>query len=263
MPRTERIAALIVDDERLARDNLRHALRPFAQWRVAGECESVAEAARVLSRESVDVIFLDVQMPRESGLALARSLTELPEPPVVVFVTAFETYAIDAFELHALDYLLKPFDDERLAQCVARVEQLLQLRERASYGNALRTYLSDGQRDATGVPSTFLPRLSVKSVGRIDSVRVADVRWIGAAGNYVELHLKERTMLHRVTLSALEARLDPAEFVRVHRRSIVRRDECKSLTVTGDGTYALRLHCGARVAVSERFVAQVRIAMGL
>jgi two-component system LytT family response regulator len=259
---TDVVRALIVDDEPLSRENLRHALRGFAHWSVVGECESVVAAQGVLAAQAVDVLFLDIQMPRENGLALARAVASRPVPPIVIFVTAYESFAIAAFELHALDYLLKPFDDARFGQAIERAEQLLQLRERAAYGNALRGYLADVDADPSQLRPTYLTRLSVRSVGRVDSVAVADVRWIGAAGNYVELHLADRMVLHRVTLSALEQRLDPAVFLRVHRSAIVRRAECKSLTVTGDGTYALRLHSGAKVAVSEKYVADVRAAMG-
>ncbi len=258
----EAIRALIVDDEPLARANLRHSLSGFAHWSVVSECESVAAAQAVLATQRVDVVFLDIQMPRENGLVLARALAVRDTPPVVIFVTAYETFAVAAFELHALDYLLKPFDDTRFGEAIERAEQLLQLRERASYGNALREYLADVDADPAQARPTYLSRLSVRSVGRIDSVAVADVRWIGAAGNYVELHLADRVLLHRVTVAALASRLDPGVFLRIHRSTIVRREECKSLTVTGDGTYTLRLHSGAKVAVSQRYVDDVRTAMG-
>jgi two-component system, LytTR family, response regulator len=259
---TEPVRALIVDDEPLARANLRHALRGFSHWYVVAECASVPEAQAALAARPVDVLFLDIQMPVENGLVLAQSAASLESPPVIIFVTAYEAFAIAAFELHALDYLLKPFDDERFGQAIERAEQLLQLRERAAYGNALRSYLADVNTEAARVPPTYLTRLSVRSVGRIVSIAVADVRWITAAGNYVELHVAKGSILHRVTVSALEKRLDPSVFLRVHRSTIVRREECKSLTVTGDGTYTLRLHSGVSVAVSERYVADVRATMG-
>ncbi len=261
MATTERIQALIVDDEPLARANLRHALEGFRTWQVAGERESVASAKVFLASQRVDVVFLDVQMPAASGLVLARHLATLEEPPIVIFVSAFGGFALEAFELHALDYLLKPFDDLRFAQCIERAEWLLQLRERAAYAGALRGYFADADRVAD-VPSTFLTRMSVRSVGRIESIGVDEVRWFFAAGNYVELHLANRMVLHRVTISALERRLDPAVFLRVHRSAIVRRDDVATLTVTGDGTYLLKLRSGGRVAVSERYVASVREELG-
>jgi two-component system, LytTR family, response regulator len=209
----------------------------------------------------VDVVMLDIQMPRESGVTLARSLVDREAPPLIVFVTAFQGFALEAFELHAIDYLLKPFDDERLAQTVEHVEALLALRAQAAYATAVRDYLDDTPGDLSNA-RPYLQRFSVRSVGRIDTVAVADVRTITSAGNYVRLGLAGRTLLHRVTIKQLEERLDPAHFLRVHRTAIVRREQLGTLKVTGDGTYALSLRDGGAVPVSERYVDSVRRAMG-
>jgi two-component system LytT family response regulator len=257
MNHCDSILAAIVDDEPLARVNLRHGLSAFARWTVAGEWESAEQARLALESVRVQVVFLDIQMPRESGLGLARTLSLLDEPPVVIFVTAFERFAVEAFELHALDYLLKPFDDERLRQAVLHAEGMIDLRARAGYRTALRGYVADLTQPGEQPPA-FLRRLSVRSVGRIESVAVDHIRWIAAAGNYVELHLADRVVLHRVTLSHLEQRLDPAMFLRVHRSTIVRRDQCVAVTVQGDGTYALTLKAGATLPVSERYIEAVR-----
>lgn len=251
------IRALVVDDEALARQNLRHAVAGQAGWVVAGECASVADAVACLEHTPVDVVFLDVQMPRVNGLALARELSARDASPIIIFVTAFERFAIDAFELHALDYLLKPFDDARFAQAANRAAALVGLRERAAYSGALRAYMADVSVPP-GAPSPFLQRLNIRSVGRIESILVSQVRWIDAAGNYVELHLPDRVVLHRVALAHLEQRLDPRHFIRVHRRTVVRRRECAVLSVVGDGVYELTLHGGDVVAVSERYVDDVR-----
>ena len=250
--------ALVVDDEAPGRLNLRLMLAAHPDWRLVGECASAAEARALLAVDDVDVVLLDIHMPGESGLALARSLSERDEPPLVVFVTAFNDYAVDAFELHALDYLLKPIQARRLAQALERAGQMLALRQRAPYGLALRDYLGAAARAAGGVAPAVAEHLSVRSVGRIERIRLADVFWIGAAGNYVELHLAGRTVLHRVPLSRLEQSLDPRRFLRVHRRAIVRADQIRALAVVGDGSYLLTLHCGAEVGVSERYVEGVR-----
>lgn len=257
---SDSIATVIVDDEPLARENLRHALAIFPRWNVVGEYESAAQTRDHLATTRPAVVFLDVQMPRENGLGLARTLAALDEPPVIVFVTAFERFALTAFELHALDYLLKPFDDERLKQAVTRAEGILDLRERAAYGQALRGYVADFGPGDRAV-ETYLQKLSVRSVGHLESVRVADIRWISAAGNYVELHLEQRTVLHRVAISHLEQRLDPAVFLRVHRSAIVRRDQCAALLVAGDGLYGLTLRDGTSIGVSERYVTDVRAVL--
>ncbi len=256
------IRALIVDDEPLARANLRHALASHAQVQVAAECATVREARASVADTAIDVVFLDIRMPVESGLVLARELVTHPEPPLVVFVTAHGDFAIEAFDIHALDYLLKPVDDARLAQCVTRITELLHLRQRATYADAVRDYLADPGASPAEAPPRYLTRLSVRSIGRIESVLVDDVQWIHAAGNYVELHMARRRLLHRVSLGALERRLDPSVFLRVHRSTLVRRSEVRGLRVTGDGTYQLRLQSGAVVAVSERYVGAVRAALG-
>jgi two-component system LytT family response regulator len=248
------IRYLIVDDEEPGRRNLRLAMAVHPGWVLALECDSAARAREAMVDGGIDVVFLDIQMPQESGLALAREISRLREPPLIVFVTAYSVHAVEAFEVHALDYLLKPLDDVRLAHAVQRGEAMLALRQREAYGEALRTYV-----DAAG--AQYLDRINVRSVGRIEQVRVADILWVEAAGNYVELHLDARTVLHRIPLGRLEALLDPVDFVRVHRGALVRRDQVASLAVVGDGSYRLSLRCGAAVAVSERHVGAVRDCM--
>lgn len=250
--------ALIVDDEEPGRINLRYALAEHENWQIAGECASATEARAVLATTKVDVVFLDIQMPRESGLGLARSLCAETEPPLVIFVTAYNTYAVEAFDVHALDYLLKPFNEQRLADALARAEQMLALRQRGPYGRAVRAYLDAEEQVAAGKQPDFLQQLTVRSVGKIEWIRLDDVFWISSAGNYVELHTANRAILHRVPLSKLEENLDPQTFVRVHRGAIVRADELSALSVIGDGSYVLTLRCGEEVAVSERYVQEVR-----
>ena len=257
------IRYLIVDDEEPGRVNLRLALAPIvpADWRLAGECASAAAARAALENEPIDVIFLDVQMPGESGLVLARELSRLREPPLIVFVTAHSAHAVDAFEVHALDYLLKPLDDARLARATERAAAMLRQRQREAYGAALRDYV--GAVDAAGAGKETQPvsHVNVRSVGRIEQVRIADILWIEAAGNYVELHLAERTVLHRITLNRFETMLDPVHFLRVHRGSIVRREQIASLSTGGDGSHRLALRCGASLAVSERHLGALKAAL--
>ncbi|MEZ4456513.1 MAG: LytTR family DNA-binding domain-containing protein [Gemmatimonadales bacterium] len=260
------VSALIVDDEPLARLNLQRALDGFPRWQVQAACPGAASALVEVGRRVPDVVFLDIRMPGLSGLVLARRLGQLPAPPLVVFVTAYGDHAVEAFELHALDYLVKPFDDVRFASGIERIEALLGLRAQAAYGTALSGFLDDAGAEPAAADDAapnprYLAQFCVKGVGRLEVVRVAEVQWIAAAGNYARLHLAGRTVLHRVTLATLEARLDPVEFIRVHRTAIVRRSECRSLSVTGDGSYALALESGARVPVSGRYVAAVRELM--
>jgi two-component system LytT family response regulator len=248
---------LIVDDEAPSRSNLRLALAAHPDWQLLAECDSAASARAALAAHDVDVIFLDIQMPFESGLVLAREISRLRAPPLIVFATAYSEHAVDAFEVHALDYLLKPLNDARLAQAVERIGAMLGQRQREAYGAAVRDYVEAG----AGRAVAQLERINVRSVGRIEQIRVEDVLWVESAGNYVELHLAGRTVLHRITLNRLEALLVPGEFLRVHRSAIVRRSQIARLETVGDGSYRLTLRCGATVAVSERYLAALKSAM--
>jgi two-component system LytT family response regulator len=248
---------LIVDDEAPSRANLRLALASHPDWQLLAECDGAASARAALAAHDIDVIFLDIQMPFESGLVLAREISRLRAPPLIVFATAYSEHAVDAFEVHALDYLLKPLNDARLAQAVERIGAMLGQRQREAYGAAVRDYVEAG----VGQAVTRLERINVRSVGRIEQIRVDDILRIESAGNYVELHLEGRTVLHRITLNRLEALLAPGEFLRVHRSAIVRRGQIARLETVGDGSYRLTLRCGATVAVSERYLGALKSAM--
>lgn len=245
---------IIVDDEAPCRTNLRLALAAHPAWTLAAECDSASAARRALDGGDVDVVFLDIQMPVEPGLVLAREISQQANPPLIIFVTAYSDHAIDAFEVHALDYLLKPLNDARLAQAVERTTAMLAHRQRDGYATALRNLVDPGATQR-------LEHISVRSVGCIEQVRVAEILWVGSASNYAELHLASRTVLHRITLSRLEMLLAPEEFMRVHRSAIVRRDQLASLATSGDGTYQLTLRCGAVVAVSERYLPALKLIM--
>jgi len=252
------IRYLIVDDEMPGRLNLRLAMAAHPAWQLAGECGGATAARAALAAQTaqaIDVVFLDIRMPGQSGLALARDIARQPEPPLVVFVTAYSEHAIDAFEVHALDYLLKPLDDARLAQAVERAAAMLGQRQREAYGAALRRFA-----EADGEARAF-DTISVRSVGRIEQVKVSDILRIESAGNYVELHLAGRTVLHRMPLGRLESLLPPGEFLRVHRGTIVRCAQIASLESGGDGSYCLKLRSGGTVAVSERYVTGVKSAL--
>lgn len=263
--------ALIVDDEALARSNLQLALAEHPQWRCVGACASAAEARVALAQREVDLLLLDIQMPRQNGLAFAAELAQQPssQTPLVVFVTAYDEHALSAFDVFALDYLLKPFDDQRFAAMLGRAEQWLSLQQGAALqAEAVQAFVREQQSRAAGEGMPELPFLSVRSVGRVERIAVADIEWISAAGNYVELHLAPtasaaaRVVLHRSTLAALEERLPRGQFQRVHRTALVRPETFASLAVTGDSTYALSLRSGEVVPVSERFVKEVRARFG-
>ncbi|MFZ6754142.1 LytR/AlgR family response regulator transcription factor [Undibacterium sp. Dicai25W] len=250
--------AIIVDDEESGRIMLRYFLSAKKNWTIVGEFFDVATARSFLDTQKVDIIFLDIQMPKENGIEFARSLSNSEQPPLIIFVTAYNTHAIEAFEVHALDYLLKPINPRRFTQTLQRASEMLN--DKRGYANALRDYF-----DREQVPTLtdnnsncYLKKIVARSVGLMESISVDDIDWIASAGNYVELHLNQRIVLHRIALSILEKHLDPQVFIRVHRSFIVRIDQLKSIAVVGDGSYSIKLICGAQIPVSERYVEKTR-----
>jgi two-component system LytT family response regulator len=247
------LRALIVDDEEPGRTNLRLALADHPAWTLAGECASAAQAQAALAGQPVDLVFLDIQMPHESGMALARTLARQSAPPLIIFVTAHNSFALDAFEVHALDYLLKPINDLRLAAALERAQRMLAQRQNAAYAAALRSYADD--------EGGYLQQVGVRSVGSVECIRIDDVLWIEACGNYVQLHLGARSVLHRSAVGKLATRLDPALFMQVHRSVLIRLAQAERLVTIGDGSFCLHLRCGAQVPVSERHVTRLRLWM--
>lgn len=260
--------AILVDDEDPGRIAMRYALSKYVNWQIVNEFTNAASARSFLQANTVDVVFLDIQMPKENGISLARSISTMANPPLIIFVTAYNAHAVDAFEVHALDYLLKPFNPRRFAEALQRAEEMLE--QRRGYREALSLFVANaGKFESTLNNDTaleqevaaevdYLEQVIVRSVGEMECVRLADVLWISSASNYVELHLSKRVVLHRMTLTELEKRLNPKEFMRVHRTAIVRTNQMQQVRVAGDGVYQLALFNGDEVPVSERYIAQVR-----
>ena len=248
--------ALIVDDEPLARRNLVAALAQQPGWALAGECANVAEARAFLDGRAVDLVLLDIRMPGASGIAFAGELAGRADAPCIAFVTAYGDHAVDAFDVFALDYLLKPFDDARFARLIERVETMQSYR--AAMAEAVRAYADDHDTRIAHRPPPPLQFVTVRSIGSVERIAIADVDWIGTAGNYVELHLAGRTVLHRCALREIERRLRPDDFLRVHRTAVVRRALLRQLVIDGGDKYRAVLASGASVPVSEQHVDAVR-----
>jgi two-component system LytT family response regulator len=248
------IRALIVDDEPVARRRIRRLLGGQADLIVSGECASGAEAIQRLANDRIDVVFLDVQMPDIDGFDVVRAVGAAM--PAVVFVTAFDQYAIAAFEVHALDYLLKPFSRARFQQSIGRVRR--ELERRSSDGaagrlDALIQELSERR---------YLSRLVVKSAGKVVLLDAARVDWIEAADNYAVVHAGSATHIIRETLQKLAVDLDPQQFVRVHRSAIVRLDRIDEFQPAFHGDFVIRLRDGTRVAMSRSYRAAVEQVLG-
>ena len=253
---------LIVDDEEHGRINLRYAMSAYPQWQAVcnGACADAESARMQLAENMVDVVFLDIQMPNETGLSLAASICQLSNPPIVIFVSAFHAFALEAFEVNALDYLLKPIDEVRLQAAVHRAELLLNQRERANYHQAMLALV--GSAPLAGAAPRFWHQISIRTVGKIATYPLDQILWIGSAGNYIEYHLAARTVLQRLTMQQLENHLDPGIFLRCHRRNFVNIKEISCLRTVGDGRYQLQLKNGMLVDVSARYIDAVRLACG-
>jgi two-component system LytT family response regulator len=244
MPADPPLRALVVDDEPLARDCVRLSLERSGQAVTVRECGDGATAIALIERERPDLVFLDVQMPGMDGFEVVATIGPERMPPVVM-VTAFDEFAVRAFEVHAVDYVLKPFDDGRLAEAVRRVRSRRFEVGPADPGAGLRRML-----DAVG---RYATRLMVREDERIRFVELADVRWIEADGNHVRLHVAGASHLVRIGLAGLAERLDPAVFVRVHRSAIVKLAEIAEIQPWFGGDYVAILRDGQRVRISRTF----------
>ena len=249
------IRAIIVDDEGLARDTLELLLKSHEDIQVIRSCENGREAVDAIQAEAPDLVFLDIQMPEINGFEVIEKIG--PENmPVVIFVTAYDQYALRAFEAQALDYLLKPFDDDRFEQALERARSLIKQRKVGALSAQLAALVSDQPAIETKEepPETdYLERVMVKGRGSIYFIKVADIDWIEAAGDYVSLHTGKKTHLIRETMTGMVKKLDPKRFVRVHRSSIVRVDHVKEIKPYFHGDYIILLHDGTELKLSRRY----------
>lgn len=243
----EKFRALIVDDEPLAREGIRLHLEGERDFEVVGECGDGEDALRAVRELRPDVVFLDIQMPGMDGFGVLEGMHDggMPE---VVFVTAYDQFALQAFEAHALDYLLKPFDEDRFRKALDRVRNQLRGQKRRDIDTRIADLLADVRHKPR-----YLERLVVRSGGRILILRVEDVDWIEAAANYVKLHVGSRVYLLRETMNRLEEKLDAARFIRIHRSTIVRIDRIKELEPLFQGDYLVILQDGARLTSSRSY----------
>jgi two-component system LytT family response regulator len=232
----ERLRVLIVDDEPLARSNISVLLRLDPDIEIIGEASSGEQAIREIRRSKPDLVFLDVQMPECDGFDVLEMLgSELP--PAVIFVTAYDQYALRAFEAGALDYLLKPFDNARFDKSVGRAKKRVTRRADAARG---------------------LEQFAIKSAGKVQFVKIGEIDWIEAADYYSRLHVGGKSYLLRRSLNELERELDPTIFCRTHRSTIVRLGRVRGLEVNRNGEYDAVLEGGARVHLSRRYRKQLQ-----
>jgi two-component system, LytTR family, response regulator len=240
-PRTAKIRTIVVDDEPLARSNLTVLLRLDPEVEIVAECGSGKEALAEIRKRKPDLVFLDVQMPECDGFDVVEQLGK-DLPHAVVFVTAYDQYALKAFEAGAIDYLLKPFDNARFGRALCRAK------ERVTQSQEF-----PGKAD----------RFVIKGAGQITFVKISDIDWIEAADYYACLHVRTKTHLLRQRMSELERELDQTAFCRIHRSTIVNLNRIRGLEVDEGGEYEVVLDTGARLSLSRRYRKQVQAKLGI
>ncbi len=243
-----KIRTLIVDDEPLARERLRKLLQAEPDIEIVGECADGKEAVALANAEQPDLIFLDIQMPELDGFGVVAGLEGEPLP-AVIFVTAYDRFALKAFEVHALDYLLKPFDRERFQKALARARTLVQNRQTGDLSRRLSSLITDLKPRQ----EKYIDRLAVKTEGRVLFFKTEDIDWFEAADNYVSIHVGNEEHLHRETMSSLEGKLPPTRFLRISRSTIVNIERIKELQPMFHGDYVVILKNGTRLNLSRNY----------
>lgn len=253
-----KVQALIVDDERIAREGIRMRLEKASEIQVAGECANGIEAVTFIRERKPDLVFLDVQMPGLDGFGVIEKVGADRMPPVI-FITAYDKYALRAFEVHAFDYILKPFDDERFAHALQRIKSQLRLAEIETVSNRLTALLEDLQarqktlESDSRAPESRLERIAVKTAGRIFFIEAEEIDWLEAADNYVQLHVGRETHLIREKVNRLENRLDPNQFLRIHRSIILNVKRIKELRPLFNGVFSVILKDGTKLTSGRHF----------
>jgi two-component system, LytTR family, response regulator len=255
-PSLERIRALIVDDEAPARQRLRDLLAKDNQISTILEAQNGVAAVEMIQEQKPDLVFLDVQMPELDGLGVVEAVGA-EEMPLTIFVTAYDQHAIRAFESNALDYLLKPFSDERLEAALARVKSRLDERTLRDLGRRMLQMVSKAPPQVRR-----WDRLVVKSAGTTRFLRIAEIDWIEAAGVYVNLHAAGKEFLYRASLTDIAERLDPQRFIRIHRSAIVNIESIVQLEPASHGEFEAVLKNGSRARVSRTYRTQLEQRLG-
>ncbi|HEU4885023.1 MAG TPA: LytTR family DNA-binding domain-containing protein [Longimicrobium sp.] len=245
------LRVVVVDDEPLARTGMRDLLARDPELEVVAQCADGREAVRAIGALRPDLVLLDVQMPEMDGFEVLREIGA-ERMPLVVFVTAYDRFALRAFDVAAVDYLLKPFDDERFLRAMQRAKHAVRNAEVGELGRRLAGLLERGGAEpAREAPAAYASRLMVKNTGRTVFVRVEEVDWIEADDYYAKLHVGDKTHLLRESMGSLEARLDPLRFFRVHRSAIVNLDRVREVQFLFRGEHVVILHDGTRLKLTR------------
>lgn len=238
--------AVIVDDEALARRTIRTSLKDFPQISVVAECSNGLEAVEAILQHKPELVFLDIQMPAMDGLEVINTVG-VENMPFVIFVTAYDQYAVEAFEKHAFDYLLKPYSHKRFNTAITRILGFIEKQQQEPQNEKLLQVMQEIQPKPQ-----FISRLAVRSTSRIYFLQVSEIEWFEAAGNYVEIHVDDATHLLRETMSNLESKLDPQSFLRIHRSAIVNFDHIQEIQPDGHD-YIVVMSSGKKMGMSRTY----------
>lgn len=252
----KKIRTIVADDEPLARERLVTLLEAEPDIDLVAQCPDGTKTVAAIQHLAPDLLFLDVQMPGADGFQVVKTVRP-DRMPIVIFVTAYDKYALRAFDVHALDYLLKPFDRERFQKALQRARDQVERQQTGDLGRRLLALVQDLKPDPQR-----LDRLVVKSGGRVFFLRTDEISWIEAAGNYVRLHLAGESHLFRETMNALEAKLDPNRFFRIHRSRIVNIERIQELQPWFNGEYAVILRDGTRLTLSRGYREKLQERLG-
>ena len=250
------IRTLIVDDEPLARERLRKLLEAEPEIEIVGECGDGVQAIETIAVQSPDLVFLDIQMPEVDGFGVLEAVRG-EKAPEIIFVTAYSQHALRAFEFHALDYLLKPFDRDRFRTALDRARKRLAHARSGDLNQKLTALLAEMRPEPRATD-----RLAIKSGGKVVFVRTADVDWVEAADNYVNLHVGNESHMLRETMAAIEARLDPKRFMRISRSAMINLERVKELQPMFHGDYAVILRNGVRLSLSRGYREKLQQLLG-
>ena len=243
-------SVLIVDNEPMARRGIRVRLKPYPDFTILDDCENGERALEAIREHAPDLVFLDVQMPRLNGFEMLKVMPK-NRHPLIIFLTAYDQYALHAFDVHAFDYLVKPVDSERFAEAIRRARRHLQLRAAGSLEDRLRGLLAEYA--PAGKTSQYLERFAVRTGNRLSFFLVDEIDWIEAVGDYAGLHVGEKRPLLRDTLNNLGERLDPKKFVRIHRSTIIQVSRIRELQRLPNRDLRLVLTTGTTLKVSRTY----------
>ena len=261
------LTAIVVDDEELARKGLNMRLDQFDEIKVIASCKNAQEAIKVIADEEPDLVFLDIQMPGMTGFEMIREI-QVEVMPVIIFVTAYDAYAIDAFRIHAVDYLLKPVEEERLKEAIDKAivqhSQQAVSRDKERLLNLVISMTGKSEQAIgellanSDESSEHADRLAIKDGSSITFVPINDIDWIDAAGDYMCVHVSGETHIMRTTMKELEAKLNPAIFQRVHRSTIVNLQRVEKVSAHINGEFHLMLSCGSSLKMSRSYKEKVK-----